>query len=185
MDFFPSPVSTYMYFQRVSAFTYFPRGSAPQVFPPTSVRGPPAYAGPMTGRASAVAVRPAEPTDLLAVAEIYAYYVARTMATFEEGPPSPGAWYRCHVTGSGCRCHWRGSWVRLRDLVAPEAGRVRVHPGWPADCRRLQHGRWTDTILMQRAMTPAARSAAASVPGGRATPRQRAVSYAAVPDWWA
>ena len=34
-------------------------------------------------------VRPAEPSDAAAVAEIYAYYVENTAASFEEAAPGP------------------------------------------------------------------------------------------------
>jgi L-amino acid N-acyltransferase YncA len=36
-----------------------------------------------------VKVRPAEPADAAAIAEIYAHYVEKTAASFEESPPAP------------------------------------------------------------------------------------------------
>ncbi|MGP4110314.1 GNAT family N-acetyltransferase [Streptomyces sp. 4N509B] len=37
-------------------------------------------------------IRPAEPEDMTTVAEIYAHYVTRTVATFEETPPTAAEW---------------------------------------------------------------------------------------------
>ncbi|OIK00886.1 GNAT family N-acetyltransferase [Streptomyces sp. MUSC 14] len=39
-----------------------------------------------------VVVRPATSADLPAVADVYAYYVRHTVATFEETPPTVAAW---------------------------------------------------------------------------------------------
>jgi L-amino acid N-acyltransferase YncA len=160
-------------------------------------------------------VRPVGLRDLDAVAAIYAHYVTRTVATFDEEPPSAAAWIRrldllavrnlpflvaadgSDIVGFAYCMPWRGSKPSYRHTgedtvyVAPGAvgrgiGRrlltgllehatragvrqviaVVVDSGEPAALRlhegagftnagRLvrvghKHGRWLDTILLQR-----------------------------------
>ncbi|MFC4005519.1 GNAT family N-acetyltransferase [Prauserella oleivorans] len=60
-------------------------------------------------------VRPAEPRDLRQIADIYAYYVTESVATFELEPPGVDEWRERYaaVTGAG-----------LPFLVAEDEGRV-------------------------------------------------------------
>jgi L-amino acid N-acyltransferase YncA len=62
-----------------------------------------------------VRIRPAEPGDAAAIAEIYAYYVEKTAASFEEAPPEPG------VVAARLDAIGRAG---LPFLVAEEEGRV-------------------------------------------------------------
>ena len=60
-------------------------------------------------------IRPAEPGDAAAIAEIYAHYVEKTAASFEESPPEPG------VVAARLDAIARAG---LPFLVAEEEGRV-------------------------------------------------------------
>ncbi|UED83836.1 GNAT family N-acetyltransferase [Streptomyces profundus] len=64
-------------------------------------------------------LRPATPDDLPAVAEIYAHYVAHTVATFDEQPPALDAW-RIRLADAG----ERGLPFLVAETVAETAGEI-------------------------------------------------------------
>lgn len=90
---------------------------------------------PGTSAAPALAgggtVRPATPADLTAVAEIFTYYVARTMATFEETPPSLDHWR--HRLGELDELGWP---FLVADVAGAVAGYAYVAPWRPKPAYR-------------------------------------------------
>jgi L-amino acid N-acyltransferase YncA len=165
-----------------------------------------------------VNIRPAEPGDAAAIAEIYAHYVEKTAASFEESPPEPdvvaarmsaiaraglpflvaeeadsvvgyaylhpyherSAYRRtaedsvyvapdARGGGIGRALLWRlleeGERCGIREVIAiialtEERTSVDLHRAFGFDevgrlrAVGLKHGRWYDTVLMQRSLQP-------------------------------
>ena len=85
-------------------------------------------------------VRAAVPADLERVAAIYSHYVTTSVATFEEACADAGARQVIADTGSDAS-------VALRRRFG------FAHAGRFSGVGR-KHGRWIDTVLMQRELGP-------------------------------
>ncbi len=116
-----------------------------------------------------VHIRPAVRADLGAVAGILAFYVTNSVATFEEDPPGLPQWQQRLDSLAGRGLPFlvaeTGGVVAGYEVIAVIAdsgdpASVALHRACGfADAGRLtrvgyKHGRWVDTLLMQRALEP-------------------------------
>jgi L-amino acid N-acyltransferase YncA len=131
------------------------------------------YRGVRDQPAEETFVRPATVDDLDAVAGIFAHYAAHSLATFEEGPLPPEAWRSRHRASADLGLPFLVATAHQRAVGYAYAGpwrpqpayrhtvedSVYLAPGWTRRGlgRRLpvgfKHGRWVDTLLLQRDLT--------------------------------